>query len=204
MSRLFLTADYHFGHAMIAKYTERPWFKKYRPDFATDADAIACATEMDAGLISFANERVKPEDRVIHVGDFMNRGRAAGVPGLRKYWQDYIKALNGYWTLLKGNHDAQNKVKVVGEYLFFEHAGKKIFASHYPTDSDHHDPALIDYVHNYTDFAVVGHVHTSWQVKRVPVSHGRPTYLNINVGIDVWNYRPVTADEVVALASKEL
>lgn len=203
MSRLFLTADYHFGHANIAKYSDRPWFKPFKPDFKTEEDALECARRMDDGLIKFANERVKKGDRVLHIGDFLTRGRAKGKMGLKKHWNQYLDELNGYWTLLQGNHDSQNKVKTFGKHLFFEHAGRQIFASHYPLDSDTMDPALVEYVVSNCDFAVCGHVHASWKVKEIHVTHGKPPFLNINVGIDVWNLRPVTADEVVALWEKE-
>lgn len=206
MSIQFLTADPHFGHGNICLYCKRPWLRK--EDLSTDGltfispeAALACAERMDAGLIHNCNERVKPDDRVLCVGDFLNRGRAKGVMGLRTKYSDYLKALNGSWTLLRGNHDDQNKVKTTGDHMIGHWSHFKVFVSHYPTESVTHDPALMDYVHAYCDFTICGHVHEAWKIKLIEC--GRKPLLNINVGLDQWNYRPVTIDEVVKYYIKE-
>lgn len=80
MSRVWFTADTHFGHAKVIRHCGRP--------FAT-------ADEMDEVMLRRWVERVNPEDVVYHLGDFAFPRRAdsiaARLPG-RKY-------------LLRGNHD---------------------------------------------------------------------------------------------------
>jgi calcineurin-like phosphoesterase family protein len=70
--KIWFTADHHFGHANIIKYTNRPF---------------ASAEEMDAELVRRWNEVVKTDDVVFHLGDFTLGG-----------WQDARK----YFCQLKG------------------------------------------------------------------------------------------------------
>ncbi len=80
--QIFLTADHHFGHKAIVRYSERP--------FAT-------IDEMDAALISRWNEVVGPKDIVFHIGD-ISFHRAART-------EEILHALNGRIRLVRGNHD---------------------------------------------------------------------------------------------------
>ena len=68
MSKIFYTADLHLGHANIIKYCNRP-FK--------DVD------QMNETLIRNWNSRVKPEDTVIHNGDFCFKN----TPGGKILWR---------------------------------------------------------------------------------------------------------------------
>lgn len=82
MSKIFFTADTHFGHANILKYASRPF---------ADVD------EMDEELIARWNARVGPNDEIYHLGDVSFRKSAQTV--------DVLKRLNGKKYLVKGNHD---------------------------------------------------------------------------------------------------
>lgn len=87
MSRTWVTADPHFGHANICKFTNydgskmRPW---------DDVD------EMDAALISNWNSVVNPEDRVYLLGD---------VTFTAANMHKYIPQLKGRICLVPGNHE---------------------------------------------------------------------------------------------------
>jgi calcineurin-like phosphoesterase family protein len=63
-------------------------------------------------------------------------------------------------------------------------------------------PELMDFAAQFCDFAICGHVHTAWTFKEVHVSHGRPTFLNVNVGCDQWKYRPISDDELMVAVNK--
>jgi calcineurin-like phosphoesterase family protein len=82
MGDVFFTADTHFGHRNIIAYANRPF---------------ACVEEMDEVLIQRWNERVRPGDRVYHLGDFsVCRGPKTG---------EILTRLNGEIHLVWGNHD---------------------------------------------------------------------------------------------------
>lgn len=181
MSKRYWTSDWHLGHAAILGYCGRP-FKD-----------VEHQTER---IIAEANMRCNETDTLIHVGDFCTRGVARGVPGLRYKWDHYAGQVVPMLTLLEGNHDKQNKTKTIGRHLFCHIAGWQVFVSHYPTDSDVHDPALIEYVHKACAFAICGHVHEKWLAKNAKIE-GLPPLLNINVGVDQHQYRPVSDDEVL-------
>ena len=86
MPSVFLVSDTHFGHAGVCRFTRadgtklRPW---------DDPD------EMDEAMIAAWNERVKPTDKVYHLGDVVINRKA--LPTLAR--------LNGDKVLIRGNHD---------------------------------------------------------------------------------------------------
>lgn len=81
-TNIFFTADHHFGHANIIRFTNRP-FK--------DID------EMNEELIKRWNEKVGKEDFVYHLGDL-----SLGSPQKTK---EILDELNGKIYLIKGNHE---------------------------------------------------------------------------------------------------
>jgi len=86
MPAVFLVSDTHFGHAGVCRFTRadgsklRPW---------TDPD------EMDEHLVRVWNERVKPQDKVYHLGDVVINRKALRT----------LSRLNGDKVLIRGNHD---------------------------------------------------------------------------------------------------
>jgi calcineurin-like phosphoesterase family protein len=182
MSKRYWTADWHLGHPNVIHYCNRP----YRD-----------VEHMNKRLIGDANIRVGSDDSLIHVGDFVTRGKAKGVEGLRTKWNEYASQIQGKLVLLEGNHDEQNKTKTIGRHLICRISCYRVFVSHYPTDSETHDPDLIEWVHGKCHFALCGHVHTSWSHKWIHMTHGQPGFLNINVGVDVRKWRPMSDDEIL-------
>lgn len=89
---LFLTSDTHFGHLNIIRYTNRPYKSLFH---------------MDSSLIRNWNERVKPEDQVVFLGDWCFRNTSGGKTGegTTNKAQCYIDQLNGKITFVRGNHD---------------------------------------------------------------------------------------------------
>lgn len=166
MTKLFFTADTHFNHGKMIEYCERP-FKN--------------VIDMNDRLIRNWNERVKPDDTVIVVGDFgFNSSSEDKIRGI-SYSMEYLKRnLNGDIVLLKGNHDTNNKVKTKIKSLSVEFGGYDIFVVHNPED---YNP---DY-----DLNIVGHVHKLWKTKTIDND------ALVNVGVDVWNYRPVSMQEIL-------
>lgn len=79
----WIIADPHFNHENIIKYARRPFAHKQ---------------EMDRILMENWNSVVHPVDDVLILGDFIVTNNVDDLAV-------YIKKLNGFKTLLMGNHD---------------------------------------------------------------------------------------------------
>ncbi|MDD4389686.1 MAG: metallophosphoesterase family protein [Eubacteriales bacterium] len=193
MKRWF-TSDQHYGHANIIRYCGRPILRKGDIDehgkWASTEAAKNAATRCDNFLIKQANMRIKADDSVISVGDFMCYGAEKGVQGLRNHPDYYLKQLNGHYVIIEGNHDIQNNVKPIGRHLFTNIAKLRVFVSHYPTDNGIQDPELMAWVRKNCAFAICGHVHEKW------AEMWDNGFLNINVGVDVHKYLPISDSEI--------
>jgi calcineurin-like phosphoesterase family protein len=87
MPSVFLVSDTHFGHAGVCRFT--------RSDGCTPLRPWDDAAEMDEAMVAAWNERVRPNDKVYHLGDVVINRRA--LPTLAR--------LNGDKVLIRGNHD---------------------------------------------------------------------------------------------------
>lgn len=172
MSKLFLTADCHFGHANIIKYCNRPFIDVF---------------QMNDVLADKWNERVTADDTIIHNGDFCFRNSSeVRGEGMRKRSDEYIDLLGGHKVFIKGNHDRNNSVKTHIESMVLDWGGQKFYVIHNPEEANY----------NF-EINFVGHVHQNWRFKRIargayPMKSD--VYL-INVGVDVCNFYPMTIDE---------
>lgn len=195
----FFTADMHFNHANICIYADRPLIKPGDLDvdgkWVSGEVALQRSLDMNKMLIREANNKVKPEDNVIHVGDFANYGGNRGVEGLRKKPIDFLKELNGTWFLIEGNHDRNNRVKTLGRFLECKIGTYNVGVQHKPLQ----EPTTkklkyhLDYCRHALDFIICGHIHNNWKVKKLfEVWH-------INVGVDVHKYRPIDDSGLLAI-----
>jgi calcineurin-like phosphoesterase family protein len=134
MSKIFVTADSHWGHANIIKYCKRP--------FDSPAD-------MDEYLIKKWNETVGKDDKVFHLGDF--------AFGDQAYTKSIVSQLNGNIHLLLGNHD-KHPPKWYMERGFREVSSYPIIWSEFVVMS-HQPPQFISDDTPY--IFLYGHVHGS-------------------------------------------
>jgi calcineurin-like phosphoesterase family protein len=182
----WFTSDMHFGHANIIRYSNRPF---------RDLD------HMHAGLIDRWNEVVQPEDTVWVLGDV--------AMGIIDESLAFVGRLNGHKLLLAGNHDrcwAFHGPKHEPWIQRYQDAGfDGIHQGQMPLDVEGHTVELCHFPYRgdsqYEDrylearpvdngaWLLHGHVHETWK------QWGRM----INVGCDVWDYRPVAASELAAL-----
>jgi len=136
--------------------------------------------QMNAYMIRCWNEAVRPGDVVYHLGDFAYRGNASEIEAL-------ITQLNGTIHLIKGNHDDKSRwmedlykrmFAKVSDISYIKIDGQKIFLSHY--------------AHRTWRASC----HGSWHL--YGHSHGTmPPYgKSFDVGVDVWNFTPVSFYEV--------
>lgn len=176
---IFLTSDTHYGHTNIIKFCNRPYNS---------------VEEMDESLILNWNQVVGSEDHTYILGDLaMGHNQKERVPKIRQ-------RLNGKITLVLGNHDKKPQFyldagfdEVVKEWDGYID-GYRVFMRHIPPVPDESGrpwltPTDIDDDSKWAkyDFILSGHVHTCWQYKGKIV----------NVGVDVWNYRPISMRQIV-------
>ena len=175
MSAIWFTSDTHFSHENIIVYAKRPFHN---------------FIHMNEKLIRNWNERVKPTDTVYFLGDFnfkSGTGRGEGEPIKAN---QIIKQLNGNIIFIKGNHDCDsNGITSKMTAVILEVGGMNIYCTHNPIDSN-----------NTFKLNLCGHVHEKWK-SREDTKFGQKTVL-INVGVDVWNFRPVSLEEILKEYSK--
>ena len=119
MPSVFLVSDTHFGHTGVCRFTRndgeklRPW---------TDPD------EMDEAMVKAWNERVKPTDKVYHLGDVVISRKALGI----------LRRLNGDKVLIRGNHDIFRDEDYRAHFreLRAYHVMNGMILSHIPVHSD--------------------------------------------------------------------
>ena len=87
MPAVFLVSDTHFGHAGVCRFMRDDGVTKLRP---WDDPG-----EMDEAMVKAWNERVRPADKVYHLGDVVINRRALTM----------LSRLNGDKVLIRGNHD---------------------------------------------------------------------------------------------------
>lgn len=184
------TSDWHIGHARIIELSARPF-----PDL----------DRMHEALISRHNALVRPEDHVWVLGD------VALGPILVSL--ELVREFTGHLHLVLGNHDrpfdamrSGKPDKALAWTEAYLEAGFEtvtagpvtthipelgdVLLSHFPYRGDSQD------VDRFTEQRPAdtglpllhGHVHEKWK-RYGPM---------LNVGVDVWDFRPVRQAEVVA------
>ncbi|MEM9812035.1 MAG: metallophosphoesterase family protein [Pseudomonadota bacterium] len=139
---------------------------------------FADAAEMDRVMIARWNARVGPEDHVYHLGDFHWSNKPAEIART-------LAQLNGTKTLIWGNHDhtrtrMQEGWHEVVQIKEIEREGRRIVLCHYP---------MLEWPGAWRGaLHFFGHVHG-----QVP-----PLDRRCDVGVDAWDFRPVTLEEILA------
>ena len=120
MPSVFLVSDTHFGHLGVCKFTRSDGVTKLRPWDSPE--------EMDEAMIKSWNERIKPTDKIYHLGDVVINRRA--LPTLAR--------LNGDKVLIRGNHDIfrDDEYREYFRELRSYHVMNGMILSHIPIHSD--------------------------------------------------------------------
>jgi calcineurin-like phosphoesterase family protein len=140
MPSVFLVSDTHFGHAGVCRFTESDGVTKIRP--WTDP------AEMDEAMVKAWNERVKPTDKVYHLGDVVINRKALPI----------LHRLNGDKVLIRGNHDIfrDEEYRRYFRELRAYHVMNGMILSHIPV----HEASLGRFGVN-----IHGHLHTNRVMK---------------------------------------
>lgn len=178
----WFTSDLHIGHANVIKFCNRPF---------------QSADEMNRELVRRWNAVVKPTDTVYALGDMCFLAARIGVPILSR--------LLGNKILIEGNHDKYSKAQYLqaGFRPILREAriniGKiPVRLSHYPYwPKTEEEKIELRYEERRppeiaNEWLLCGHVHEKWKQR------GRM----INVGVDQWNYAPVSISVIESLIAK--
>jgi calcineurin-like phosphoesterase family protein len=166
----WFTSDTHYHHSNIIRYCSRPF-----PDVET----------MNREMVERHNATVGDQDLVYHLGDFAFGG-AEDIARVKR-------ALRGRMILIRGNHDRKTDAfyreigfeqvlkDLMNHRALLDGGGGWTYMSHRPVQEGQGDVNLN------------GHVHERWLARGVPTRPGVTRgYVSVNVGVDVWDFRPVS------------
>ena len=120
MPAVYLVSDTHFGHAGVCRFMRNDGVTKLRP-WDTPED-------MDEAMVKAWNERVRPNDKVYHLGDVVINRRALAT----------MARLNGDKVLIRGNHDIfrDDEYRKYFRELRAYHVMNGMILSHIPIHSE--------------------------------------------------------------------
>ncbi len=177
---IWFTSDQHFWHKNAIEYCKRPF---------------SSVEEMNEALIERWNMNVREGDRVYVLGDF-------ALCGVEKA-KEIISQLNGDKTLVLGNHDMQNHKPAKWVKMGFDRTAtgmelivdeQKFLLSHFPYRGGQVDKRTYEVQHEDAGgWLLHGHVHNEWR------TFGKM----INVGVDQWDFFPVSVPEILNLMQKQ-
>lgn len=168
MPRVFLVSDSHFGHAGVCRFTRDDGFTKLRPW----NDPV----QMDADMVEYWNDTVRPTDKVYHLGDVVINRKALAI----------MHKLHGDKVLIKGNHDIFKLSDYTQHFRDIRsyHVMNGLILSHIPI----HPESLGRFGCN-----IHGHLHAN----RVKLEDGSIDPRYYNVCVENTNFRPILFEEVM-------
>ena len=180
MPSVFLVSDTHFGHSGVCKFMRNDGVTKLRP--------FDNPEEMDEFMVEAWNKRVKPTDKVYHLGDVVINRKALGI----------MRRLNGDKVLIRGNHDIFRDVEY-REYfreLRAYHVMNGMILSHIPVHADSLGRFGVN-IHGHT------HANRVMKPRGFNVKTGEILYSNeIDpryhcVCVETTDYAPILFEEVI-------
>lgn len=186
MPSVWLISDTHFGHEKTCTVFKRNDGTPLRP--------FSCAEEMDEFMIKAWNERVRPNDKVYHLGDVVISRKSLSI----------LSRLNGDKVLIRGNHDIF-KLEDYNEYfrdVRGYHVMNGLILSHIPVHTD----SLARF-----GCSIHGHLHANRVMKPrgVDTKTGEILYGNeidpryFNVSVEQIDFAPILFEEVCRRISEQ-
>jgi len=177
--KYFFTSDTHFSHRNVIKYCDRPF---------ADAD------EMNESIIRNWNNVVGAHDMVFHLGD-------VSFEKDRKNLTHTLRRLNGIKHIVWGNHDHGMKTAILAADW---HELGNLHEISVPPEANNGRGQRI--VHCHYAMRVWNQSHRGvWQL--FGHSHNTmkddPNLLSCDVGVDCWNYTPVSMSQLNAVMAKK-
>lgn len=180
---IYFTSDTHFFHSQVINFCKRPF---------------NCVEEMNEQLVQNWNKTVKPGDLIYILGD-VSFGNVQDT-------NQILSRLNGQKYLIYGNHDQLiRKKKELQEHFVW----CKDLARIKPLiNNEKQDIVLCHYAmrvwekSHYGSWQLFGHSHGGLS------DHGEdviPVHsLQVDVGVDVWNYTPVSIKEIKKFMNRKI
>jgi calcineurin-like phosphoesterase family protein len=167
MPSVFLVSDTHFGHTGVCHFMRSDGVTKLRP-FETPE-------EMDEFMVKAWNDRVRPNDKVYHLGDVVIN---------RKHLKT-LGRLNGDKVLIRGNHDIfrDDEYREYFRELRAYHVMNGMILSHIPI----HEESLGRFGVN-----IHGHLHANRVMK-----DGAVDARYHNVCVETTDFTPILFEDVV-------
>lgn len=185
---IWFSSDLHLLHANIILYCDRNrWLcnndLNNNGEWINREIAEQRAIEMTDDLIDNWNSVIGKNDHVYYLGDF---AFVKDIDSLNRL----TERINGRIHLIRGNHDHRivrksNRFEDVSDLKTVEINGKIVVLCHYAL-------AVWDRKH-YGSWCLCGHSHGTYK----PALPGNiENGLILDVGVDVWNYYPISFDKV--------
>jgi calcineurin-like phosphoesterase family protein len=175
------TSDFHLSHARIIEYSKRPFRN---------------IDEMNRELVARHNAVVQDDDVVYNVGDLSMKESIVPI---------VVPLLKGIKYLISGNHDRtfagrKNHEEAIKRYIGYgfkdvmmETRVDRFLVNHLPymkDDDTGHEARFPEWrPKNDGGYLLCGHVHRAWKTKDKM----------INVGVDQWDYAPVSLETLIAM-----
>ena len=168
---IYFTSDWHLGEERIGLNGKPNLF--YRP--------FGSIVEQNDTIMNNLYNIFKDGDTLYHLGDVINGDLDNAECRLKEMVRMYP---NSKFYLVLGNYDEDKKELLSGYFEIKEDIILDYFdfglcyLNHYPTKT-------LDGLQD-AKLGITGHIHSLWKVQK---------HL-INVGVDAWNYRPVSEGEI--------
>lgn len=169
---IYVTSDTHFNHKNILSYepVSRPFIN---------------LDEMNGVLIHNWNKVIKPEDTVIHCGDFF-MGELDKIDSI-------LGRLNGKIILVRGNHDTKARLEKYKSYgieihdiYYYKYKGRFFIFCHFPIANEE----FIKMVREDNSEVIVcyGHIHSNAQKGYVDGTY--------HIGADTNDLTPISLEQI--------
>jgi calcineurin-like phosphoesterase family protein len=168
-TNIFFTSDTHFFHKNIIQYSNRPF---------------TYIEEMNETIITKWNAKIKSTDTVYFIGDFAFADK--------EKTKSILERLNGNIHLCRGNHD--KPLNALHHYFssVFDLSTILIPDDDVPSGKQPivlcHYPLLTWDRQQYGSWMLHGHCHASLPFNK--------TLKRVDIGVDNWNYFPVSYNEL--------
>jgi len=201
-ANIYFTADWHFNHDNILQYCNRPYKD---------------VNEMNEDIIKKYNFYIRGNDVCYILGDV----------GFGDYdnFKEVFSKLNGKKILVLGNHDKWSMqtyynvgfdavvynahIKLGKHIIYLNHIPTRTFKEFirlmwvYFIDNKRKNWNIRNKINRLKkewgkyrkatkEWTLCGHVHQAWKIRNK----------NINCGIDVWDFKPVSSDKILDIINK--